>query len=246
MTLRTKRNITILVCIALWSGCAPASPVDGGPEGASDVSAAIADSVASIALANLGGKACGTNSAGGHGFYSSCNGNGGQPEYWCSDFAKWVWSQAGAEVDGLTAAAGTFYCYGENHGTLSNTPHVGDAVVFDYQGNCWADHVAIVTRVNPDGTIETASGDWGGESGSQAHFASTAKVVLNAPAFPGVVGSSPGVIGMTISGFISPDGLPASEPPPPPPPPPEGSQAFLYPNQQHFVHGDGAGNVRHQ
>jgi len=30
-----------------------------------------------------------------------------------------------------------------------------------------------------------------------------------------------------------------------PAPPPEGSQAFVYPNQQHFLHGDGAGNIRH-
>lgn len=29
------------------------------------------------------------------------------------------------------------------------------------------------------------------------------------------------------------------------PPGPEGSQAFLYPNQQHFLHADGAGNIRH-
>jgi hypothetical protein len=36
-----------------------------------------------------------------------------------------------------------------------------------------------------------------------------------------------------------------SAPPPPPPPPPEGSQAFLYPNQQHFLHSDVFGNIRH-
>ncbi len=30
-----------------------------------------------------------------------------------------------------------------------------------------------------------------------------------------------------------------------PAPPPEGSQAFVYPNQQHFLHRDGAGNIRH-
>lgn len=30
-----------------------------------------------------------------------------------------------------------------------------------------------------------------------------------------------------------------------PPPTPEGSQAFVYPNQQHYLHADGAGNIRH-
>ncbi|MFO0617932.1 MAG: CHAP domain-containing protein [Polyangiaceae bacterium] len=245
MTHRT-RTITAAITFTLGAlaGCAPLGPGEEDDD-SSDFDAALAgDSIAELAMQNLGGKACGTNSKGGKGFYSSCNGNGGQPEYWCSDFAKWVWAQAGAKVDGLTAAAGTFYCYGQNHGTLSNTPHVGDAVVFNYQGNCWADHVALVTKVNPDGTIETTSGDWNGESGSQAHFAATASVVQNKPAFPGVVGSTPGAIGMTISGFISPSGLPSAAPPPPPPPP-EGNQAFLYPNQQHFVHRGANGNIRH-
>src|SRR5262249_28674832 len=179
---------------------------------------------AAIAMDNVGNTACGPNSQGGQGFESSCTGNGGQPEYWCADFATWVWATAGADVTGLTAAAGSFYCYGQNNGTLSSTPHVGDAVVFDYQGNCWADHVAIVTQVNGDGSIVTASGDWNGQSGSEAYFSSTSHVVVNQPAYPGDVGSSPGVIGMTISGFISPVGI-ADSSPPPATPPPEGSRA---------------------
>jgi hypothetical protein len=247
MIFRTAKTFAITITAGALVGCAPSqAPDDQGPEASNDDATALTgDSAAAIALDNVGNSACGPNSAGGHGFGSSCTGNGGLPEYWCSDFVKWVWDQAGADVGGLTAAAGTFYCYGQNHGTLSNTPHVGDAVVFDYQGNCWADHVAIVTQVNPDGSIVTVSGDWNGESGSQAHFASTAHVVVNQPAYGSAVGSSPGVIGMTISGFISPVGIPGADPPPPPPPPPEGSQAFLYPYQQHFVNADGAGNIRH-
>jgi hypothetical protein len=231
----------------LLTGCAPAGGDDGEDPVdtlTSDLSAAARAKVASIALANVGDTACGLNSQGGHGYGSSCTGNGGQPEYWCSDFAKWVWAAAGADVGGLTPAAGSFYCYGQKNGTLSNTPHVGDAVVYDYQGSCWADHVALVTQVNANGTIVTASGDWNGQSGSQAYFASTAHVIVNQPAYPGVVGSTPGAIGMTISGFISPAGI-SEATPPPPPPPAEGSQAFLYPNQQHFLNSDGAGNLRH-
>ncbi len=241
--MRTTHHALFIVTLGALAACAPPGATSFDPESSDENEDALGpEAVAEIALDNVGGKACGTNSLGGHGFYSSCNGNGGQPEYWCSDFAKWVWNAAGAKVDGLTAAAGTFYCYGQQHGTLSSTPHVGDAVVFNYQGNCWADHVALVTQVNPDGTIVTVSGDWNGQSGSQAHFASTASVVVNGPAFPGVVGYTPGPIGMKISGFISPVGLaPAAKPAPPP----EGSQAFVYPNQQHFLHGDGAGNIRH-
>jgi hypothetical protein len=166
------------------------------------------NAIAALALANVGQGACTTNSLGGDAFGTSCTGNGGAPEYWCADFALWVWSSAGvANVTGLTAAAGSFYVYGENNGTLSNTPAVGDAVVFDYQGGGAADHVAIVTQVNTDGTIVSVSGDWGGQSGSEANFAGTSSVVLNVPAYAGAVGSSPAVMEMTISGYVAPAGL---------------------------------------
>ena len=166
--------------------------------------------IASIALANLGDTACGRNSVGGTSYQSSCTGNGGQPEYWCADFARWVWGQAGVDTGGLSAAAGSFYVYGQNHGTLHTSPLVGDAVVFDYAGGGYADHVAIVVQVNGDGTIETASGDWNGNGDGEAEFSSSSHVILNAPAYGSAVGTSPGVIGMTISGFISPAGTDVS------------------------------------
>jgi hypothetical protein len=196
------------------------SLVQAGSPLVSDFSAQLVDgcsqsfsqssTIASIALANIGHTACGANSAGGSGYASSCTGNGGQPEYWCADFARWVWGQAGVNTNGLSAAAGSFYVYGQNNGTLHDSPLVGDAVVFDYAGGGYADHVAIVTAANSDGTIETVSGDWNGEDGSEAEFSSTSHVVLNSPAYGSAVGSSPGVIGMTISGFISPAGTDTS------------------------------------
>ncbi|MGO9707842.1 MAG: CHAP domain-containing protein [Polyangiaceae bacterium] len=165
-------------------------------------------SIATLALANVGMMACSTNSLGGSYFGTSCTGNGGSPEYWCADFALWVWANAGvSNVSGLDAAAGSFYVYGQNNGTLSDTPAVGDAVVFDYSGGGVADHVAIVTQVNSDGTIETVSGDWGGTGSTEAGFASTSAVVLNSPAYASTVGSAPAIMGMTISGFIAPAGL---------------------------------------
>jgi hypothetical protein len=195
-------------------GCSGNADV-GGVESIGESRAAIttatpfatANDVVNLANANIGGMACATNSLGGHSFESSCTGNGGQPEYWCADFVQWVWANSGVDTAGLDAAAGSFYVYGQNHGTLSNTPAIGDAVVFDYQGGGVADHVAIVTKVNSDGTIESLSGDWNGQSGSEATFASTSHVVLNAPAYPSAVGGAPAVIGMTISGYIAPVGL---------------------------------------
>ena len=193
------------LCLALVAGCS-SPPGDEGAVGftADDLSRS---TIASIALANVGKGACSRNSAGGYDFDSSCTGNGGHPEFWCADFARWVWGQAGANTSGLTAGAGSFYVYGQNHGTLHSTPSIGDAVVFDYAGGGYADHVAIVTRVNSNGTIETVSGDWAGESGSEATFSSTSHADLNAPAYWGGVGSRPAIIGMTISGYISPAGV---------------------------------------
>ncbi len=186
----------------LGVGCSGADDVADSTE---DVTAA---SIVSIAKANAGKGACSTNSHGGKGFDSSCTGNGGLPEYWCADFARWVWARAGAkDTSQLTAAAGSFYVYGQKHGTLSNKPKVGDAVVFDYHGGGSADHVAIVIKVDSNGTIETISGDWDGQSGSEAHFASTSHVILNTPAYGDHVGNKPAVMGMTISGYVSPVGL---------------------------------------
>jgi hypothetical protein len=207
-------SLSLVLGLGALTACgAPASSTDDpGTQADALVTGA---SIASLARANVGHRACGKNSEGGTGYDSSCTGNGGLPEYWCADFARWVWAAAGVkEIGGLTAAAGSFYVYDENHGTLSHTPHVGDAVVFDYKGGGVADHVAIVSQVNGDGTIESVSGDWGGQSGSEAHFSATSSVVLNAPAYAHTVGSAPGIIGMTISGFISPAGV--SEPAAPP------------------------------
>jgi predicted small lipoprotein YifL len=206
-------SITVPAVLAVLAGCGSAGPVEHD-EAVSTTSAALTSSdVASLALANVGGSACGKNSLGGSSFDSSCTGNGGQPEYWCADFARWVWASTGAgSTSELTAAAGSFYVYGQNHGTLSSTPHLGDAVVFDYQGGGVADHVALVTQVNSDGTIETVSGDWNGQGGSEAQFSSTSRVVLNSPAYSPTVGTAPGVMGMTISGYIGPVGLVSADP----------------------------------
>jgi CHAP domain len=167
--------------------------------------------IAALATANLGQGACSVNTAGTKGFGSSCTGNGGKPEFWCADFAKWVWAQSGvADTNWLDPAAGSFYTYGEQYGTLSSVPAVGDAAVFDYAGDGWADHVAIVTQVNPDGTIETVSGDWNGQPGSEAKFSSTSSVVLNDPPYIGVMGTAPAVMGMYISTFVAPMGVPVT------------------------------------
>jgi CHAP domain len=95
-------------------------------------------------------------------------------EWWCADYVKYCWMNAGETVvdyvDGqgnsetLSAAAGSFYDYGQYHHTLHDTPHVGDAVVFDYgyKGAGTASHVAIVTAVNGN-DISVENGDGGSD-----------------------------------------------------------------------------------
>ncbi|MCG6500018.1 CHAP domain-containing protein [Kitasatospora sp. A2-31] len=179
--------------------------------GASPAHASVGSNIVGIALANNYKTACATNSAGGTGFYSSCTGNGGRPENWCADFAKWVWAQAGVNVAGLTPAAGSF---GRYNGGLHSTPHVGDAVVFAYDGAGYADHVAIVTEVG-NGTIKTIGGNEGGQRGN---FAATSRVRLDGP-YSSALGYS-SYMGQRISGYVSPIGGTDNAPAPTPAPAP--------------------------
>jgi hypothetical protein len=98
-------------------------------------------------------------------------------EFWCSDFAKWVWSNANVTgpLSDLTPAAGSFYTYGEAEGeTMPVDPPVSDAAVGDaivlYNPSeetvpgPTADHVGIITAVDQsDGDLDITNGDgmWG-------------------------------------------------------------------------------------
>lgn len=129
-------------------------PPPGGNPPSGDVGAAVV-SVATAEMANsahnreIGGYNCN--------FYSAALGvggggcsNGWRTEEWCSDFATWVWRQAGINVGGLSPAASSFYAYGQQHGTWHTTsPRVGDAVVFNLSASgTYASHVGLVTAVN--------------------------------------------------------------------------------------------------
>jgi len=160
---------------------------------------------------NLGIGGCRENSAGGIGYYTSCHGNGGQPEFWCSDFAHWIWAEEGVQDTGmLTADSATFVSYGEKYHTWSKTPAIGDAVVFGSPTYGPDQHVAIVSQVNSNGTIETISGDWGGDPGDEATFASTSNVDVNAPAYDSAVGSTSAIMGYYIQGYAAPVGVTAT------------------------------------
>ncbi|HEU5420611.1 MAG TPA: PKD domain-containing protein, partial [Streptosporangiaceae bacterium] len=101
-------------------------------------------------------------------------------EAWCSDFAKWVWQQAGVTADMgiINAGSDSFYGWGASQGEAmpadSGTPEPGDAVVFYPPGpvsaTAYADHVGIVTSVNADGTINMANGDFLGTTNISVQY----------------------------------------------------------------------------
>ncbi|HEY3870031.1 MAG TPA: CHAP domain-containing protein [Actinocrinis sp.] len=92
-------------------------------------------------------------------------------ELWCADFAKWVWKTAGVKSDlgTLTAAASSFYAWGQQHHEKMNKNGssfaVGDAVVFysasEVAGKTGADHVGLIVGVSK-GKVYLVNGDWGG------------------------------------------------------------------------------------
>ncbi|GGP45821.1 CHAP domain-containing protein [Saccharothrix coeruleofusca] len=180
----TSLAATAIALTGLFVGGAPAAL------------AGTATDIATIAAENVGKGPCTTNSRGGMGYYTSCTGASGAPEAWCADFAKWVWNEAGADVRGLTAAAGSFGKYGP----IETTPEVGDAVLFNYNGNGYADHVALVVAVRP-GRITTIGGNQG--SGSAA----TNKVSYYHD-ISSAVGST--ATGQRLDGYVSPRGLTAA------------------------------------
>src|SRR4051794_34884874 len=183
--------------------------------------AATTGGAATLAAANIG-KSAGTcadrpttNSLGGSQFEHSCAGGySGGPEYWCADFAKWVWAHSGLNTAGLTAAAQSFYSYGQSNGTFHTSAQPGDAVVFSSSPGGYADHVAIVTAVNADGSVVTANGDWGGESGTMAHFAVTSSVVkITIPAGSAHTGAFVSAADYYITGIVGAAGSGGSTPP---------------------------------
>ncbi len=91
---------------------------------------------------------------------------GWEANYWCADFAEWVWVNSGiSDVSGITDQAISFIYWGQNHpGSLhlgaTNDPQVGDAVVWGNYSSGYGSHVGLVVGVQ-NGQIEVVSGNAG-------------------------------------------------------------------------------------
>jgi hypothetical protein len=80
-------------------------------------------------------------------------------EYWCADFAYWVFQQEGINVSGINGLAASFKPWAQNHGSWhpwgsGYMPQVGDAIV-------WGGHVGIVVQVFSNGDVISVNGNSG-------------------------------------------------------------------------------------
>jgi len=176
--------------IAFAQPAVAAAPDSGAVQPAASTSSQpLGEKIASIALSQVGvgdspvaksfsGLNCNPYSSLVAGFSANSNGCGydstfqvrNSNENWCSDFAKWVWRQAGVtqDMNTINAAASSFYAWALDDGQTpqadTGTPQVGDAIVFFGAGTItatkYADHVGIVSAVNADGTIDMVNGDF--------------------------------------------------------------------------------------
>lgn len=101
-------------------------------------------------------------------------------EFWCADFTKWVWQNAGvtSRLGTLTPSAASFYTWGTEHGehiSFGGTPRAGDAVILyppsaKAPNGSYADHVGIVTAVHTDGTVNLVNGDFLGPANISVQY----------------------------------------------------------------------------
>ncbi len=86
---------------------------------------------------------------------------------WCSYFVSWVAAQAGTPIGPDGRGEGwvpNVERWGKDTGrwiapNSGVSAQVGDAIIFDRNGDGLTDHIGIVTAVRPDGGVETVEGN---------------------------------------------------------------------------------------
>lgn len=84
---------------------------------------------------------------------------------WCAVFVWWVFHKIGADKlyygGEKTASCTTLYRWAASEGlAISGSYQPGDVVFMDWDDSGDCDHVGIIKRVNPDGSITTIEGNW--------------------------------------------------------------------------------------
>lgn len=70
---------------------------------------------------------------------------------WCAIFVSWVFNKAAVPLGNIQSAKGIHHCqsahnYYKSKGLLTTAPEPGDIVIYDWEGNGYADHIGIFIR----------------------------------------------------------------------------------------------------
>lgn len=85
-----------------------------------------------------------------------------RPAPWCMAFVNWCYRQAGLDIKHPNeASVGFFEQWARQNGYLVSKPEPGDIVCYRFDSDSWPDHVGLVEKVRPDGSIETIEGNTG-------------------------------------------------------------------------------------
>jgi peptidoglycan hydrolase-like protein with peptidoglycan-binding domain len=89
--------------------------------------------------------------------YPRAFGRGAEP--YCADFTSWVAQRAGLSMNNpyCPSVVNELKRRGDWKGKAH--PQPGDLVLFDWNGDRVADHIGIVEKVNPNGTVTTIEGN---------------------------------------------------------------------------------------
>jgi hypothetical protein len=109
--------------------------------------------------------------------YPGCKKYGPCTLDWCAMFATWSWENAGiAGTPRGTYVATALGQWGVSHGLFKRrpagqlgSPAVGDWAIYGEPGSGTGGHVAVVTAVYANGTIDTVNGNFGGSSPTTSH-----------------------------------------------------------------------------
>jgi Putative peptidoglycan binding domain/CHAP domain len=79
-------------------------------------------------------------------------------EAWCADFVSWVSKHSGGKMNNPYTPSIVNELKAQGTWKTSN-PQVGDLVLFDWDHNGVANHIGLVEKVNPDGSLQTIEGN---------------------------------------------------------------------------------------
>jgi peptidoglycan hydrolase-like protein with peptidoglycan-binding domain len=156
MSFQGSRGLSVdgVVGPQTWHALETGAPAVSGP---GPVSGSVRQNILSVAESQIGTLEYNDNNTGPCEKYPNYFGRGS--ESWCADFASWVYTHAGDNMNNPYCPSIVNNLKAEGKWKGQSNPQPGDLVLFDWNGDGTADHVGIVKGVNSDGSIETIEGN---------------------------------------------------------------------------------------